>query len=302
MISGGCLEAELLQSAWALTENGAALVKYDATAEADIIWGSGLGCAGVVQVLLERVKAPEPCLALIQRCQRARERTIVATVISEGPSLGSRCVLGGGGFAGDPCLKPCAEGSIREESRIVETDAGRVFLEVLDPPLNLLIFGAGQDAMPLAKVAHLIGWHVSVIDCREQFVTKDRFPTADRLAVTSPKLATDLVTLDVSTYAVVMTHNYLQDKDLLRQLLSSKVAYIGMLGPRARTERLLDDLDDKWSRDNVFGPVGLDIGAEGPDEIAFAIVAEIQAVRAHRAGGFSSSRSSREDSKRSRVV
>jgi xanthine dehydrogenase accessory factor len=173
-----------------------------------------------------------------------------------------------------------------------EEEAIRGFVEVVEPPLRVLVCGAGHDAIPVARLAAGLGWRVTVADDREVFLTSERFPQATDFVHTEPEKVAEAAGLDRRTYAVVMTHNFLRDLGYLRSLLGTDVAYIGMLGPRARLDRLLENL----ARDGVqpteedlakiHGPAGLDLGAEGPDEIAAAIVAEILSVRRGRGAGF----------------
>jgi xanthine dehydrogenase accessory factor len=152
------------------------------------------------------------------------------------------------------------------------------------------VCGAGHDAIPLVRAASLLGWRTIVVDDRPAFLTRERFPEAAGLiAVDAPEDAAKAAPIDGRTFVVVMTHNFLRDKGYLRGLLDSPAAYVGMLGPAARTERLLMELRDEGSsgtRDRIHGPAGLDLGAEGPEEIAQSILAEIVAVKRGRHGGF----------------
>jgi xanthine dehydrogenase accessory factor len=155
------------------------------------------------------------------------------------------------------------------------------------------VCGAGHDAIPLVELAARLGWRVEVVDDRAALLNGDRFPAASRLVVSAPLAAADAVGVgaDRRTHAVVMSHNFLRDKDYLQSFLGRGLAYLGMLGPRARLDRLVAELraegvdvdDDDLA--NVFGPAGLDIGAEGPEQIAWAIVAEILAVDSGASGG-----------------
>jgi xanthine dehydrogenase accessory factor len=189
-----------------------------------------------------------------------------------------------------------AERAIEEGfSQVVEVEVEgdvRAFIEVLQPPPRILVCGAGHDAIPLVRHAAGLGWRVSVADDRETFLTRERFPGAGDFVHTEPEKLFDSAGLDRRTYAVVMTHNFLRDLGYLRSLLGTDVAYIGMLGPRDRLDRLLENLAREGVRPTeedlrkIHGPAGLDLGAEGPEEIAAAIVAEILAVRRGRAAGF----------------
>ena len=169
----------------------------------------------------------------------------------------------------------------------------RAFVEVLEPPLRLLICGAGHDAVPLVKAAAVLGWSPVVVDDRPGFLTEERYPEASGFVlVEEPEDAAKVAATDERTFVVVMTHNFLRDKAYLRSFLASPVAYIGMLGPAARTHRLLMELADEGvevsdeDRARIHGPAGLDLGSEGPEEIAGSILSEIVAVRRGRHGGF----------------
>jgi xanthine dehydrogenase accessory factor len=196
-----------------------------------------------------------------------------------------------GSFAGE------AERAIEEGfSRVVaipsEDGDVRAFVEVLEPPPRVLVCGAGHDAIPLARHAASLGWRVTVADDREAFLTSERFPEASDLVHTQPESVADTAGVDQRTHAVVMSHNFLRDLGYLRSLLGTEVAYIGMLGPGDRLDRLLEALAREGVRPGeddlrkIHGPAGLDLGAEGPEEIAAAIVSEILAVRRGRAAGF----------------
>jgi xanthine/CO dehydrogenase XdhC/CoxF family maturation factor len=166
-----------------------------------------------------------------------------------------------------------------------------VFLELLRPPIPLVIFGGGPDAVPLVRLAGELGWHVTVVDGRPASASRAWFPRADAVIFCHPEQVGEQVRLDGDTVAVVMTHNYLTDLRLLELLLPSPVRYLGLLGPKSRSERLLLDLSQagirttEAQRRRLYAPVGLDLGAETSEEIALAILAEIKAVLAGRAGG-----------------
>ena len=164
---------------------------------------------------------------------------------------------------------------------------------MLEPPLRLVLCGAGHDAIPLVRTAVAIGWHAVVVDDRPVFLSEERYPQAHAFVRVEEPSETETATpFDQRTFAVVMSHNYLRDREYLRALLRTEVGYIAMLGPAARTQRILMDLAEDGvevtdeQRARIHAPAGLDLGAEGPDEIAQAIVAEIVAVRHGRDGGF----------------
>jgi xanthine/CO dehydrogenase XdhC/CoxF family maturation factor len=168
-----------------------------------------------------------------------------------------------------------------------------VFIEAIQPPIPLVVFGAGPDAIPLVHFAKQLGWHVTLVDPRPGYATRVRFPSADVLIVCRPEEALERVEIEPRTVAALMTHNYLHDLELLKRLLPTPLRYIGILGSRPRMRKLLDDIRatgqtlSEESLGRLYGPIGLDIGAETPEEIAIAVVAEISAVVTGRRGGAS---------------
>jgi xanthine dehydrogenase accessory factor len=169
----------------------------------------------------------------------------------------------------------------------------RAFFEVLEPPPRLLVCGAGHDAIPYVRFAAEMGWKVLVVDDREQFLNHERFPEAAGFVLAQrPREAAELTGTDHRTYVALMSHNYLRDLDYLRSYLGTDVAYIASLGPHARLERLLADLAKEGVHPSVedlnkiYGPAGLDLGGEGPEEVGWAMVAELMAVRNKRRAGF----------------
>ena len=306
-ISGGCLEGDVADMARVVMDEGRArLAAWDLTADDDAVWGLGLGCNGAIEVFIEPAdRAAEVAGAL--RMALAEERPIcVVTVVEselEGVAPGARIVVVPGGdpegSLGDPRIDAEAAAAARDlllaERSEVRTfaDGVRAFVEVLEPPLRLLICGAGHDAIPLVRAASVLGWRAVVVDDREALLTRDRFPEATAFVhVDKPEDAAKAAAVDERTFVVVMTHNFLRDQAYLRTLLGSPAAYVGMLGPAARTQRLLMELAEEGvevapeRRERIHGPAGLDLGSEGPEEIAQSILAEIVAVRRGRDGGF----------------
>jgi xanthine/CO dehydrogenase XdhC/CoxF family maturation factor len=306
-ISGGCLEGDVTDMARVVMEEGRArLAGWDLTADDDAVWGLGLGCNGAIEVFIEPAdKAAEVAGALRAALAEERPISLVTVLESDRPAVepGARLVVrpdgGSDGTLGDPDVDVAAVEAagvlLADERSEVRALAGgvRAFIEVLDPPLRLVVCGAGHDAIPLVRAASVLGWNVVVVDDRPAFLSPERFPEAsDFVAVDDPAAAAKAAAVDERTFAVVMTHNFLRDKEYVRSLLGSPAAYIGMLGPGARTERLLMELRDEGvridddERDRIHGPAGLDVGGEGPEEIAQAILAEIVAVKRGRSGGF----------------
>lgn len=396
-ISGGCLERDVAERARQVIKTGAArIVEYDTRGDEDIVWGLGLGCNGVVRVLLESLHEESEALhegseglhegeclhaserlhkegdaarslAFIAELLRTRKGSVIATVIGteqatepqahdavrkgssaghrergEGHSIdieagrrieiGTRLLFGGsdeqesgesgesfigGSFVGalDSFDELCADelgARVREDARaalacgrastrVYETGVGRVeiFFDVIRRPRPLVVFGAEQDAVPVVRLAQTLGWHVTVVDTRAREATRERFPEADAVVLCRAEEVAASVTVARDTAAVLMTHNYLDDVELLRALLPSPACYVGLLGPKKRTQKLLEEVragGDALTASGVgftasqlarlHGPVGVDIGAETPEEIALSVVAEIKAACEGRHAGF----------------
>jgi xanthine/CO dehydrogenase XdhC/CoxF family maturation factor len=145
----------------------------------------------------------------------------------------------------------------------------------------LLICGAGDDAIPLSACAATVGFRVLVADHRSAVLTRERFPDAAELFLRGPEEGVPGSFRGEDAFAVVKAHSFRLDRDWARALLAAETRYVGLLGPRARAERILTELGAS-SRERVYGPVGLDLGADGPEQIALSIVAELMAVRSRR--------------------
>lgn len=313
-ISGGCLEAEVAKKAWWLTETGPALRSYS-TAEADD--GSeealsfGLGCNGKVHVLFERLPAG-PCalvdalLSVRERQQPAAIATVIASSGAAAPRLGERlCLMPGQEAAGELLRSVLVEQiSADLQQTLLRGKSSRglypnglgeveVLLEYLPPVRRLVIFGAGHDAQPLVRMAKLLGWHVTVIDGRAHFARAERFAEADQVLVGDVEQPFDYHELVRGAAVAVMTHSLVQDAHWLKGVLHSEPCYVGQLGPRERTERLLAGIHEQLAKpqDELPGleclhyPIGLDLGGDTPESVAMAVLAEIQAVLNGRNGG-----------------
>jgi xanthine/CO dehydrogenase XdhC/CoxF family maturation factor len=300
LISGGCLEGDLLEHSRNVRESGEPrIVRYDMRPEEDIIWGLGLGCSGMVDVLLERIdgEAPGP-LDLLGECVRERKPVVIATAVAGKAALATRWAQHPDGrFSGPAAGVEEVEQAVRRaaargRSELVTSEAGQILIEVVWPPTRLLVFGAGPDAVPVVRIASELGWEVIVVDWRPAYARRESFREAGDVLLCEVERVGESVEVDGDSVALVMTHHYLRDRSLLRFLLPSAVRFIGILGPRSRTEALLGDLKEEGlsvSREELerlHGPAGLDIGAESPEQIALALVAEIQAVLAGRSGGW----------------
>lgn len=266
-ISGGCLEEDVLVRARRVLATGLAeTVVYDTTSENDLVWGVGLGCHGVVRVVLETLP-PRPAWAVALAENFAARRSTPLAIVHT---------------AADP-----AQLGTRLATGPATADAG-VFIDLIRPPTALVIFGAGDDAQPLARLAHELGWHVTVADPRAAFATVERFPTVQTVIAAPAGDLVGRVAPDAATLAVVMTHHYVHDVPLLRALLPRPLAYLGLLGPKKRAERILADLARDGLaltpelRARLHAPVGLDLGADSPEQVALAILAEMQATLSGR--------------------
>ncbi|MCS7235387.1 MAG: XdhC family protein [Armatimonadota bacterium] len=306
-VSGGCLEGDIQVVAEEVLRDGRPrLLHYDLTADDDAVWGLGLGCNGVIDVLVEKVgvyqPSPEDYLA---RAVEEEASLSVVTVVGPEDSdrLAWRLVVDGGGQVagtlGSAALDAAAvevgrKALSSERPARTASEGYELLAEPILPPPRLVVCGAGHDAIPLVRLAAELGFRPVVVDRREKFLHRERFPEAYGFVHTEFPQAAEAVRPDARTCVVVMTHNYLHDRDLLRSFLTYEPfpAYVGVLGPRQRTLKILRELEDSGvvpspdQRQRLFAPVGLDIGAEGPEQIALAILAEVLAARNGRAGGF----------------
>lgn len=300
MISGGCLEPEVAEAAQEVIATGAPKrLSYDL--EEDVVWGLGLGCGGTVEVTLEPLN-PGGLLERWLALQAQGEHAVLATVLTGGSG---RLLWRGGGEEGaiDP---PALQGAVLEEAaallgaqtpraamRAFTLDGlqAEVFLDVSSPPLELVLFGGGHDARPLAQAALGLGFCVTVVDPRPAFANAEHFPGV-RLVLAQPERFAERVILHTRAYAVIMNHHLERDRQALRFALASEAPYVGVLGPRSRFEILLAALEEEGqapalaSLSKVRSPIGLDIGAEGPEEVSLSILAETLALSRGFGGGF----------------
>lgn len=298
-ISGGCLEQEVGEIAKRVIATGNPEIKaFDL--DEDEVWGLGLGCGGSVDVYIEPLELKGPLLAWFDAVRNylpAVLATRLATVHQPAEryfiSLDGRRL----GDLGDPILEVHVNAIALEELSEIQPrshmqefrlDSGEVvefFLDINVPPPELLIFGAGHDAIPLAAFARQLGFRVTVVDARQAFLTPERFPEAT-LIRSHPSTFEERVVVDSRCYAVVMNHHLERDRGSLAFLLESPARYVGVLGPHSRYQQMLEALEVDTPHLDIHNPVGIDIGAETPEEIAVSIMAEILAVRGGYEGGF----------------
>ncbi len=309
LVSGGCLETDLAEQARSVAAEGRArIVTYDTRADDDAAWGLGLGCNGLIDVLLEPLNSTEASRVadLLLGALRSESRSVFATVIEapsdKAPAIGAHAIMNADGVNttgnwGNGDLLSAIHSHVEEalgagrKGMVLEQDGVRVAFEVLSPVVRLMVCGSGPDAVPVVRFATDLGWDVTVVDHRPVLhVPLDRFPGAIVAECAHALQLGKSVGLTSQTAAVVMSHHYARDLEYVRALLAAGVAYIGILGPRARTERMFAELaseskQSNASRDVVFGPIGLDIGGDGPDAIALAIISEVSAVMNGRSTG-----------------
>ena len=306
-ISGGCLESDVVERSQEVLQTGIpTLVKYDTTSEEDLIWGLGLGCQGVAYILIELLNIEKPnALSVIEQCLSARQAGAVATVFevkgTDSVKKGDRLLLypdvsivsGISNLKLKDAVVQNLQSALRQRKSTLQAyklteGCAEVFLEVITPPTSLVIFGAGFDALPVVDLAKALGWYVTIIDPQARSQTIERFNQCDRVILKTADKATSQMEFDEQTVAVVMSHNYLYDLEFLQTLDNVFLKYLGVLGPKKRTNRLLQDLKYEGCSlpEQLYSPVGLDIGADSPEAIALSIIAEIQAVTQNRQGGF----------------
>jgi len=303
LISGGCLEADLASHAKEVFADGETRnVCYDMSHGDDFAWGLGLGCDGIIHLMLQRLDGDTGFgfLKTLDKAWKAQSSGLLSIITSsDAPAYSA------GGFAlhcgtefsnGDPELMKSIhsqEGSSfssghnmsrRYWQDSIDTGHGKVdvLLIPIMPPPTILICGAGHDALPVARLAVEMGWSCTIVDHRPAFALADRFPAACDVRVLQPDELSVHIALDRIDAAVLMTHHLGHDRSYLSQVVKAAVSYIGLLGPRARRDRLLGEIG--VADVHVHGPAGLDIGAEMPESIALAIIAEIHAFLNRRDG------------------
>jgi len=309
-ISGGCLEGDALRKALlVMARKQPMLVTYDTTDEDDAKLGVGLGCEGIIHIVIEPIhpEQAENPIQLLKTISAQRQNAVLGILFS----LQDRREVQPG-----TCLLQLQNSTVATNTsnetlqKVLVADAKTAFinqvsstktyvsegkqytafLELIKPAVSLIIIGAGNDAIPVVQMADIMGWQVTVADGRPQYATAARFPTASRVLVAKSDAVIDQVTIDAQTVFVLMTHNYNYDLKIFRQLITRRMTYVGMLGPRKKLVRMLDELKAEGIQPTeeqlagIYGPVGLNIGAENAEEIALSIIAEIKAVIAGRTG------------------
>jgi xanthine dehydrogenase accessory factor len=295
-VSGGCLEADVREIALGVIDSGAPrLLHYDTGSDDRTVWGLGLGCNGSVDIFVQSATGSS-ALETLRTVRTLLDRSntfVLSTIVSGSSDVGGTLILsamgdreGSTGNADlDRDLVRLASSAISQSrSRIDRLGPYTVFSDVLVAPPKLIVCGAGDDAMPLVAYAADAGFAVTVVDHRPAYLTVERFPAARRLIEARPSGDTAALGPDAHTLVVVKMHAFEHDRDWLRQFLETDTPYIGLLGPRGRAEKLLQ-LAGSQGNQRVYAPVGLDVGAEGPEQIAISVVAELLAVHARQQPG-----------------
>ena len=311
-ISGGCLEGDALKKAlFAISEQKNTLFTYDTSKEDDSEMGIHLGCEGLIQVLFESIDSEkeENPIQLLSKALAVRQKAVLVTLFdldnNQNVQYGTCLLLEENGtLSGKIPLQQFEEAVLKDitdvmqngESVFKQYKSGDVsvtaFFEFLHPPVSLVVLGAGNDAIPLMKFADVLGWDFRIVDRRDTHANKERYPTASQILVANPDVALEHLAYDNRTFFVLVTHSYKCDYYMLKSLCAAAVPYIGILGPKKKLHRMLEEIQhnegihlnaDKVA--TIYGPTGLDIGAETPEEIALSIIAEIQAVLTGKMGG-----------------
>ncbi len=310
-ISGGCLEGDALRKAMlVLSQQQSKLITYDTSDEGDATIGIQLGCEGVIQVLFEPIDPGNKNnpIQLLHKAVALRQQSVLVTLFSLQDKKNKQpgtCLLmeANGNISGEIPYAELQDAVMEDVQLVMQQQTSlfknyeyknisvTAFIEFLQPPVSLVVVGAGNDAIPMMQIADTLGWEVRVVDGRGTHAKSERFTAACQVLVSKPEKVLEQLAIDSQTVFVMMTHNYNYDLAMLKVLLQRKVIYIGMLGPKKKLERMLDELRDEGialtdeQLNSIYGPVGLEIGAETAEEIALSIIAEIKAVLSNKTGG-----------------
>ena len=298
-ISGGCLEGDALRKALlAINQQQNKLITYDTSNEDDVEFGVQLGCNGIVHILFEYINdglVNNPIM-LLQQFETERKEAAIVTLFSliRNTTQPGTVLFYRDGISISP--NNDENQLVLEVFNVLTNKASllkkipindieyEALVEYVPPPVSLIIVGAGNDVKPVAEFARVLGWEVTVADGRATHATTQRFPSVKKVMVAKPQEFVDATVIDSNTFFVLMTHNYKYDLTLLKLLLETDCNYIGILGPKTKLKRMIDDLNSEGIKVTneqlyrIYGPVGLDIGAETSQEIALSIIAEIKAV------------------------
>lgn len=307
-ISGGCLEGDALRKARTVMTSGSPMtVTYDTREESNQNLGIGLGCNGVIDVLIEPIDSTneENPVAKFGSLINTTSPLALATIFEGLDYVGEKLMLTDSGDTTSTFTNKSLATSVQKDLKNLfvtkKSEAKKysvegvdvdVFIELVQPSLSLIIFGGGFDARPVSELAKSLGWNVSVTDECVAHIAPIFFPTADKLSLCQREFIDRDFEITPYTACVLMSHNYEYDRDVLKKLLKTNTPYIGILGPRKRFDKMLTEFNaqgvslTEQDFQRIHSPIGLDIGAEAPDEIALSIISEIQSKFSNRSGGF----------------
>lgn len=301
-ISGGCLEGDALRKALlVITGNKPLLVTYDTNDEDDAKFGMGLGCNGIIQVLIEPIdnSNQQNPINLLKKATQRRKESVIITLFSLQDRRAQQpgtCVIinfdeiisSAGVMLEDEMLSDGKNTLQEKKSQFKNYTSDKydliAFIEFLALPISLVIAGAGNDIIPVTQLAEVLGWQITIVDGRAHLANENRFSSSCQVLTVKPEEVLQRISIDDRTAFALMTHNYNYDMALMRELINRNAKYIGLLGPKKKRDRMLQELTDSGLQINdqqmacIFGPVGLNIGAETPEEIALSIISEIQSI------------------------
>jgi len=299
-ISGGCLEGDALRKAqFAIFQQKNKLEIYNTTNDEDNGLGVQLGCNGIVYILFESINPEDENnpVNLLKRLAQKRKDVILITSFNQNKNAfqkGTTCLVSETeSYCNNEDNNLVEEGRsvLKQKATIVmENEDKSVLYQFVPPSIQLVIVGAGNDAQPLSEIASLLGWNIIVVDGRPAYATQQRFLKANKISVTKPSDILSVIEIDEQTAVVLMTHNFTYDVAALQTLIHTNCKYIGTLGPKDKLNKMIEALRENGNETgdnklkNIYGPVGLDIGAETAEEIALSIISEIMAVFAKRQG------------------
>ncbi len=298
-ISGGCLEGDALRKArYAMVQQQSKLEIYDTTDDEDNKLGVQLGCNGIVYLLFEPVRkdVPNNPIHIIRQIIQQRKDAVIITSfnVNRNAIQKGTCgyTSGDHSYFGEEitALIPGCKATLQQRvSAVHKIGEESVLYQFIPPAIQLIIVGAGNDVQPLVEMSALLGWKIIIVDGRPNYATRHRFPKATEIKVLPSTELVRAFTIDAQTAFVLMTHNYHYDLVVLQQLLQTDCLYIGVLGPKKKLFKMIDELTGngltvETKLKNIYGPVGLDIGSETSEEIALSVAAEIKAVFAERNG------------------
>jgi xanthine dehydrogenase accessory factor len=302
-ITAGCLEDEVQAIASEVLEAGRPRVEtYDLRPDADDdVWGLGVGCNGVIDILLEPVD--ESYRTVVEAVEADRDVGVVTVVAADDPAaVGARAYYDPteaslstddrfpDGLA-DRVREAAADLAARGRANTFEVDGVTVFVDGIASPSDLVVVGTGHDVGPITALGARAGFRVTVVGFRGTTATAERFPAAADVRSTSPARLREAFEFDADTLVVVATHNFVDDRIAVDELLRTDAPYVGLMGPHERFEEMLAEFEsegrefDDAELDRLYTPVGLDLGGGTPHQIALSVVSEALAVSNGREPG-----------------